>query len=279
MRAVGAGGEKTVPEHPKKDPREEELDRFWDIDALLPPRRPVPKSPHTDTAEIVLEPKSTGSLEGGTPCGLPLPPRPPSGQEGQSPPDKRLPRAARAEQGTTVVHTASAVGAEPVIHRYIHPHTAEEAANVPKPDDEYVPQSVLLHRVRIFRWKSSFPYYEDFANTAWKLLSAQGKHCRRVPFFSYVPQYAQMDRAQLEWYLWLRECVRKGETPETDYSYVLLLVYEIINLSGRMDPFEAQTLLCRLGSVTGRAFHSWTVICRSGSAITVWFTTCRLPLL
>ena len=248
VRAAGAGGEKTVPEHPKKDPQEEELDRFWDIDALLPPRRPTPKSNRTDIAEIVLEPKSTGIPDGGAPCGFPLPPHVSSGQEGQIPPDKSLPSATHAEQGMTVVHTASAVGAEPVIHRYIHSHTAEEAANAPKPDEEYVPQSALLHKVRIFRWKSSFPYYEDFADTARKLLPVQGKSCRRVPFFSYVPQYAQMDRAQLEWYLWLRECVRKGETPETDYSYVLLLVYEIINLSGWMDPLEAQTLLCRLWS-------------------------------
>lgn len=153
--------------------------------------------------------------------------------------EQPAPRAAR-----TVVHTVSASGGQPVIHGYVYPHTAEDAANAPQPDDEYVPDSALIHRVRIFRWKSRYPYYEEFVRTAEKLLGARGQQCERVPFFSYVPQYSQMNPQQLAWYLYLRECVRNGEFPDTDYSYVLLLVYEILNLSDRISPDRGQALLC-----------------------------------
>ena len=154
--------------------------------------------------------------------------------------------APRADR--TVVHTVSASGGQPVIHGYVYPHTAEDAANAPQPDDEYVPDSALIHRVRIFRWKSRYPYYEEFVRTAEKLLGECGQRCERVPFFSYVPQYSQMNPQQLAWYLYLRECVREGEFPDTDYSYVLLLVYEILNLSDRISPDRGQELLCGIWS-------------------------------
>ncbi len=207
----------------KQGRREEDLDRFWDIDALLPKRRSYPRSERTDAVEIDVPPLETSknaekSLE------QPIPKR---------------------ESTTTVIHSVASVNHAPV-HHYVNPETAEQRERAPKPDEEYVPECALIHGVKIYRWRSSYQYYEDFVKTAEKLQSVHGVACDHVKFFSYVPQYSQMTRAQFGWYLWFRECVRKGEYPETDYSYVLLYAYEIINLSDQLNPSDGQAQLLGL---------------------------------
>lgn len=123
------------------------------------------------------------------------------------------------------------------------PRRREPAA----PDDEYEPSSPLIGSVKIYRWKNSYNYYEEFRRDALRLCKRSGRPSAHVAFFSYVPQYVQLSDAQLEYYLYFRECVRAGACPrETDYSYVLLLIYEIINLGGDADVKEGQELLCRI---------------------------------
>ena len=183
-----------MSEEKKNLSREEELDRFWDIDSLLPKKKPIFSSADTSTAEI----------EFGSPAK-------------SSPPEKST-----------------------VIRRFIPPYTEETEKQAPVPQEEYTPDHALLRRVRIYRPKSNYQYYETFVRDAIKLYPIHGERCERVTFFSYVPQYSQMSRAQLEWYLWWRECVRKGEYLQTDYSYVLLYLYEMINLSERLDPRQVQ---------------------------------------
>ena len=204
--------------------RDAELDRFWDIDALLPRRRAFPRSEKTDTAEIELSPLDRSNMVESVVQEQPIPKR-------------------QTEQ--TVVHSQTSVGTAP-IHHVVDPRAVSEQANAPKPDDEYEPKSALLHTVKIYRWKSSYQYYEDFVKTAEKLQGVHGVPCEAVKFFSYVPQYSQMTRGQFGWYLWFRECVRRGEYPETDYSYILLYAYEIINLSHRIDPADGQRTMTAL---------------------------------
>ena len=127
--------------------------------------------------------------------------------------------------------------------RFIPPHTADTERDVARPIEKYEPQHALIRRVRIYRPKSNYQYYESFVRDAARLYPIHGEPCERVTFFSYVPQYSQMSRAQLEWYLWWRENLRRGEAIATDYSYVLLYVYEMINLSERLEPQMVQTAL------------------------------------
>ena len=199
-------------EKDEKKRRDEELDRFWNIDVLIPKKRAVHYESDTETTEIVIDPTPQEK----TAEKINVPPR-----------EIAVPKAENA--------------ARP---RFIPPHTAEEFSNPPMPDEEYVPVNALIHKVRIFRWRSDYRYYEGFVRDAVRLFSVTGVECPRVPFFSYVPQYTQMSRAQLEWYLWWRENLRHGTFLDTDYSYVLLYVYELINLSGRMNPQQAQNALC-----------------------------------
>jgi hypothetical protein len=109
--------------------------------------------------------------------------------------------------------------------------------------------------VRVYPWKSNYRYYEGFVSDAERLFAVQGAECPRVPFFSYVPQYSQMSRAQLEWYLWWRGNLRRGVLLDTDYSYVLLYVYELINLSDRIDPTKVRDMLCRVWIHYRDTFH------------------------
>ncbi|MBQ9773272.1 MAG: TerB N-terminal domain-containing protein [Clostridia bacterium] len=196
--------------------RADELDEFWDIDALIPPRRAVQYARDTDTAEIVFDP--------------------PSGQADSA---KTVPVPQRST--------------EPERH-FIPPHTPKELV-APPPDEEYTPENSLIRTVRLYKQKSQYRYYEDFLRDAKRLYPVKGEACEHIPFFSYVPQYSQMNRAQLEWYLWWRENFRRGECLSTDYSYLLLHAYELINLAGRMEPASAQQSLCRLWLAYRDVFH------------------------
>lgn len=201
-------------EQDERKRRDEELDRFWDIDALIPPKRAAHYTADTETAEIVLEQPTKGTDEnGGTeaPRSIPIP----KNEDAPKP-------------------------------HFIPPHTADEVKRQPRPDVEYTPENALIRKVRLYRWKSSFRYYEGFVRDAERLKDVHGVECPRAPFFSYVPQYSQMSRQQLEWYLWWRENVRNGHYPDTDYSYLLLYAYELINLADKQDVAAAQTALCEL---------------------------------
>ena len=190
--------------------RDAEMEDFWDIDALIPPRRAAHYAHDTEAVEIAFEaPKKQASL----------------------------PRS-----------TAISPRREEPERHFIPPHTPDESRGAPCPDAEYAPADSLIKCVRLYKRKSPYPYYEDFVRDAVRLCNVRGVECAHIPFFSYVPQYSQMNRSQLEWYLWWRESFRNGECLTTDYSYLLLYAYELINLAGRIDPEEARDALFRLWS-------------------------------
>ena len=57
-----------------------------------------------------------------------------------------------------------------------------------------------------------------------------------VPFMCYWPSYEYMSGAQLNWYFYLRGCLRRNEYPEADLSYVFVYLYELINQVGVESP-------------------------------------------
>ena len=121
---------------------------------------------------------------------------------------------------------------------YVPPHTATERAPIPKL--EYTVDGLLIHKVSVLEWDSSYKYFDSFVNDAVKYHGQ--KPSGRVeyrPFFSYMPQYAQMRRDQLAYYIFWRESVRHGEYIKTDYSYILLYIFELINLPHTKESAEA----------------------------------------
>ena len=203
--------EKKQPSDERDERRErvEELDRFWNIDALIPSRRPAPVSRNTDAVEIEVDP----------------------------------PERLKKDEPTAVIHPAENRLNLPKGERFIPPHSAREAVNPVPPLCEYEPSGYLLRTVKIYPWKSAYRYYEEFAQTAERWYSLPGRSAPSVPFFSYVPQYSQLRREQIAFYLWWRDCMRRGEPIPADYSYVLLYVYEMINLSQTLPPEEVQAAL------------------------------------
>ncbi len=128
--------------------------------------------------------------------------------------------------------------------RMIPPHTLRDEKELP--EREYTPHHSFISRVQIYRWKSTYRYYEDFVHDAERLFPIKGQECAHKPFFSYVPQYSQLDRAQLEWYLWWRENMRHGIFLPADPAYLYLYAYEQINLSGKVDPAFCRGELLKL---------------------------------
>lgn len=104
--------------------------------------------------------------------------------------------------------------------------------------------SFLIRRVEIVPWKNSYNYYEFFCRNAIAYQEIHGKECPRVSFFSYIPQYSQMNPQQLNFYFWWRENIRKNVYIETEIGYIYLYLYEVINLGELLNAQEVlETLI------------------------------------
>lgn len=188
--------------------KKDKLDDFWNIDSLVPKRR-TPSAfdeKHTQATEIE----------------IPLP-------------DNISVNESRTEK----------IPESTVIKRYIHPHS-EESEKRKAPDAEYFPTNSLIHAVRLYSWSTAYPYYEQFRKAAIFYYNKTVQKALHEPYFSYMPQYSQLNDKQLAYYLWFRSEVRSGRYPSVDYSYILLLIYETINLSDMIPAERSVGLLSAL---------------------------------
>ena len=226
--------------------RKREIDDFWDVDKLLPERparrTPPPPRPAPTAVEIELTPQKTAepvgevSLpkasepvtaapltviareEGSTPSageyGRPMPTPAPNPNPDPNPaPDPR----------PSVRDTAEAT-------RYVPSYKRAESKPA-EPLREYRPHGVLLHSVKVYGWQAGYHYFDSFVEDALRYDGMKPpKTAEKVSFFSYFPQYTQLNRRSEGWYLYWREFVRKGQYPDTDYAYILLYLFELINL-------------------------------------------------
>ena len=129
----------------------------------------------------------------------------------------------------------------PLAVRYVNPPEQKKTA-----DESYAPANSLITKVEIHRRKNEQSYYEQFASMAVELQDREGEECDPVPFFSYMPQYTQLNEGQLAYYLWWRTSFRRGRALPADFSYLLLYLYEQINLSLYRDPLEGRDNIVRL---------------------------------
>ncbi len=209
-----------------------ELDDFWDIERLLPERKSPRVPPRTRATPATVEIELT------------------------APADKSAPPADAAVAAVPLTYTPETVptplpspvktaSGEAIGTHYVPPHTADENGEE-TPLLDYRPAGLLLHRVQVFAWASGFHYFDQFAKDAAEYAEREASpDAKRESFFSYFPQYVQMNRRQLAWYLWWRQEVRNGRFPETDYAYILLYIFELINL----DAAEATTARRRRDSM------------------------------
>jgi len=221
-----------IKKSPTVSDRQKANDDFWDVESLLP-QRPVRRQPprfaSVEAVEMEVPPpasdeKTTADARKEAPVGsMPLTLR--TASTGSSPSSSAGTTPLKAPPTSQAVH-------------YVQPREAEEPSDAPLL--EYQPGGVLLHRVRVYGWQANYHYFDQFTKDAMRYAAMEPpKEAARESFFSYFPQYAQLGRRTTAWYLFWRECVRRGQYPDTDYSYVLLYLFELINLPAE-DPLTAR---------------------------------------
>jgi len=111
----------------------------------------------------------------------------------------------------------------------------------------YEPQgNSLIKRVTINRFIDKYDFYDSFRKAALLYFDYKTERCDFAPFYSYMPQYSQLNREQKNYYFYWRSELRRKHYLKTDYSYVYLYVYEILNLPDKIKPEEGIKLLCEL---------------------------------
>jgi len=143
-----------------------------------------------------------------------------------------------------------------VIKRYIPPHSENRLSyqNEFETSISYTPSDSLIHKVTLKKRKCTYRYYSEFLQDALRYRDQAGTPCDYVPFFSYVPQYSQMNEAQRSYYLWFRSAFQKGIEIPIDYSYVLLYVFELINLGNPSNAEQSRDHLIDLWERYHEAF-------------------------
>ena len=114
------------------------------------------------------------------------------------------------------------------------------------PAIEYTPVSPFIESVRLYAKPKGYSFYSNFVDDARHYFGRIGAPCDHVPYFSYIPQYAQMTKEQKSFYFYFRSCAQAGEFIPCDVTYVWLYIYEIINLPDLILPSEGVISLCRL---------------------------------
>ena len=108
----------------------------------------------------------------------------------------------------------------------------------------YAPQgSRLIKRVTIKPSRDRFDFYDTFRKAALIYFDYKCDKAEFAPFYSYKPQYSQMSNEQKKYYFYWRDEVRRGRYIKTDYSYVYLYVYEILNLPEKISAESGIKLL------------------------------------
>jgi len=195
-------------------------DDFWDLSALTPKNKsislPKPKS-------IPLHQKSVETVD----------------------------VVASPHKKEDVVEYSSA---DTLIHRVITPNHPTNDESTFDSCEQYHPTESLIHVVTLKKRKCSYHFYDEFLQDAIRYADVRGEEAAFVSFFSYVPQYNQLTDAQMAYYLWWRENCRCGVWLKTEYSYLLLYIFELINLGSRVDVRESQRMLVELWKQYHEAF-------------------------
>lgn len=114
-------------------------------------------------------------------------------------------------------------------------------------DDSYEPKNTaFLKKITIKRTLDRFDFYGNFRKAALVYFDYKTQKCDFVPFYSYTPQYSQLTTDQKNYYFYWREEVRRGNYIRSDYSYVILYAYEILNLPDLIPPKDGLKALALL---------------------------------
>ncbi len=109
----------------------------------------------------------------------------------------------------------------------------------------YEPKCKSITSVKVYSWPVKYTFYEKFVSDGEKYYKASiPDDCPYTPFFSYMPQYNQLNIRQMRYYIKWRSSFRKKDPLPTDFSYVLLFIYELLNLERMSTPEKRLNMLC-----------------------------------
>ena len=111
---------------------------------------------------------------------------------------------------------------------------------------EYTPENSLILNVKVRKWPTEYTFYDRFLIDAQKYYRYKCEQTPFIPYFSYLPQYNQMNIDQLRYYIYWRREVSAGNYIQTDYSYIFLYFYELINLETVSTPEKRLAAMCSL---------------------------------
>lgn len=219
----------------KKREQREMQDDFWDLDSMLPQsvlrQAPTTLDGPRDTEAVEI---SFGEEAQDDTKELHIPPIPNI--------TSRMQRAAQYRNGAARNVNHSRTAPMPS-----HGNTPGDVSpQMAQPVCSYEPENSMIRQVSVFRWPERYQYYERFTADAQRYFNRTSAEVPFVNFFAYMPQYGQMSQDQLRWYLYWRDNVRHGVYLSTDYSYIFLFIYEILNLPEKIKPEQGLTVLCDL---------------------------------
>ena len=196
--------------------RNEEKDGFWDIEKLIPKKKTASLSP------FVTKPTVTDySID--------------------------LPESEKARD-TAARHSGelrdSGERGKDAAERKLNLEAMKSAEYTE--DKVYYPENTLIKSIIVKKYNEKYDFYDSFRKAALLYFDCPGEKCDFAQFYSYMPQYSQLNKAQKSYYFYWRQEMRNGRFIKTDYSYLYLYVYEIINLPDVIEPQKGVKLLCRL---------------------------------
>ncbi len=148
-----------------------------------------------------------------------------------------------AAQGKSAINKS-----ETVITKFVPPHSS---AGFQKKHIllEYSPENPLIKSVTVYSEREGERLFvEDnlFIRERRALLDRTATYREPVPFYSYAPRYSQLNKSQLNYYLWWRQNARNGIFEKTEESYIMLYAYELAATGEGEDKQAALSMLCSL---------------------------------
>lgn len=233
----GSEEQRFSAEEPHRNKRYDD-DGFWDLGEV---RRKVYQAPEFSGMPVentVIEGKTETK---GTLRPEPVPPAPTNGTPFSS---KLYTRPADRTEPSRSAHIPTSRYAPSRPEAARSGQTRQNDAPRPqKTERVYDCGGLLIRHVEIKPWGANVRFYERFAAEAELFHERTGAPCEAVSFFSYVPQYSKMNDKQQNFYLHVRDSIRRGEFIEAELSYLLLYVFEIINLPHKIPPETGVRLL------------------------------------
>ncbi len=203
-----------------------ESDSFWDLELLLPKReKQLSAARGFDTSSPEFRADINGGAEASS--GEKIPPKP------------------QGEEYPPIRAKSQAVGFDAWLEERKHLERSRGLRGK-RTVEQYQPDNPYIKSVTVCVDEYPARTVERFLSNAERSYPLEGEFNGNVPFESYYPQYSLMNEAQLSCYIGFRSLVRRGEYPKVDKAYIYLYLYEIINLTSRMQPEERARAICAL---------------------------------